>query len=108
MSSSIIFNWSIFNVNNLNSNAFKYCEKKNLNSWLKHFHNPSSFSNFIHSKDFTDKNALVLGSETNRWEHYLSYLNSIKNTIDDNIYNCYEYQLKKSNKIIGTDDFYGI
>ena len=98
----------IFNVNNLNSNAFKYCEKKNLNSWLKHFHNPPSFSNFIQSKDFTDKNALVLGSKTNRWEHYLSYLNSIKNSIDDNIYNCYENQLKKSNQIIDSDDFYGI
>ena len=100
--------YKVYNVNSLNSNAFNYCQKKNLTSWLKHFYKPSSFSNFEPSTDGTDKNAVELHTINNRWEHYLSHLNSIKNDINDDIYNCYENQLKKANKINSSNDFYGI
>ena len=98
--------FNLYNVDNSKTNAYNFCKKYNLERWLKHFYFPSSLnSNFQHSLDFTDKNAIVLAAQHNRWEHYLNYFHEDDFKNKSLLFNCFNSQIKSINKI-DIDDSY--
>ena len=98
--------FTLYNVDNSITNAYKYCKKYNLDRWLKHFYLPSHLNNsFQHSSDGTDKNAIVLAAQHNRWEHYTNYFYESEFKNKNLLFNCFEKQLKSINKIY-TDHLY--
>jgi hypothetical protein len=102
--------FNLYNVNNETTQSYVYCKHYNNYRWLNHFYFPKKTSDFIHSEDFTDKNALVLANSVNRWNNYLNELEDKKNqgSFDDTIYNCHKEQIKTGNKITSETDIEGI
>ena len=99
--------YRIYNVNNEKTQAYIFCKHYNCTNWLKHFYFPNKIDiTFQHSTDGTDKNALILSNNINRWDNYLSNLNEInmKETIHNTIFNCYKDQIKKINKLDNDND----
>jgi len=89
-----------YNVDNSESNAYNFCKKHNLTTWLKHFYIPESTNkSFQHSSDGTDVNAIILANKTNRWKHYLDYLceDNFKNK--NLLLNCFDCQVKVINNL---------
>jgi hypothetical protein len=103
--------YRIYNVNNETTQAYIFCKHYNCINWLKHFYFPNKIDiTFQHSTDGTDKNALILSNNINRWDNYLSNLNEInmKETIHNTIFNCYKDQIKKINKLDNDNDIQGL
>ena len=101
----------MYNVNNQLSQAYIYCKHYNKENWLKHFYFPTTTNtNFQHSINGSDTNALVLSEQINRWDHYLTNLKNVseKEDIHNTIYNCYKEQIKKINKINYDNDIQGL
>jgi hypothetical protein len=90
----------LYNIDNSNSNAYKFCKKYNLTRWLNHFYFPDSTNkNFQHSLDGTDKNSIILAKNSNRWKHYLDYFLEPIFKNRNTLLNCFESQAKVINNI---------
>jgi hypothetical protein len=96
------------NVDNTNSKAFNYCKKYNLYRWINHFYKPTHTSNFKHSEDGTDKNALAKFDKINRWDLYLSSIDEYENDINKTKYNCLTKNIKGLNNLQSDLDIKGI
>jgi hypothetical protein len=72
-----------YNVNPVESLAYHYCLKNNLNNWLEHFidikHNNIDFKQ---SDDYTDVNACL---EMFKSQRYSTYVNNNMNHMDDSV-----------------------
>jgi hypothetical protein len=96
---------SLFNINNTESNVYKYILKKNLTRWTKHFIIPSGINNdFSSNEDGSDTNHL---DYYNKLDLFRGYNNSLKE-VDVGIYNCNVNKLKEANKISYDGDCFGV
>ena len=103
--------FNFYNVNNTETQSYLYCRHYKINNWVKHFYFPKKFNiNFHHSEDGTDKNSLILSSINNRWNNYINELTDKNNkeSIHDNIYNCYKEQIKTINRNLSDEDIQGL
>jgi hypothetical protein len=88
------------NIDNSQSNAYKYCKKNNLTRWLKHFYIQKELNkDFKHSEDFTDSNEILFSVQNNRWRHYLDYFSEPDFKNKNSLLNCFDSQAKVINSI---------
>jgi ectoine hydroxylase-related dioxygenase (phytanoyl-CoA dioxygenase family) len=99
---------NLLHIDNTQSNAFNYCKKNNLYRWVKHFYKPSNITDFKHSEDGTDKNAIIQFDKIDRWKNYLSFIEEYDNDKNKTKYNCLTKDLKGLNKLEFDSDILGI
>jgi hypothetical protein len=79
-----------FNLSN-NNYIYEYC-KSNNPEWLHHFYNfrndkrynPNYINVFKASEDGTDRNAVVLDTQHNRWQFFIDHIRNVRTELINN------------------------
>lgn len=96
---------SIFNINNTETNVYKYILKNKLTRWQKHFVVPTGNNKlFLNSEDGTDNNHLDYYNKKDLFKGYTDSLNES----DIGIFNCNNNKIKECNKLSYDGDCSGV